>query len=71
MGGQAATDDINQAHRTQVWLAVSDDPAAVVTAGYFYHMQPREVDPDTRNHRRQDHLVEICERLSGVKLDIR
>src|ERR1700722_19846094 len=28
MGGSDATDDLDQAHRTQVWLAVSDEPAA-------------------------------------------
>jgi hypothetical protein len=27
MGGSSATDDLDHAHRTQVWLAVSDDPA--------------------------------------------
>src|SRR6202167_4864740 len=39
MGGPGATDDMDQAHRTQVWLAVSDDPAASVSGEYFYHMQ--------------------------------
>ena len=31
MGGANAPDDLDQAHRTQVWLAVSDDPEARVT----------------------------------------
>jgi NAD(P)-dependent dehydrogenase (short-subunit alcohol dehydrogenase family) len=70
MGGPAATDDLDQAHRTQAWLAVSDDPAAVVTGSYFYHMQPREVHAEVRNIQRQDRLIAICERLSGQKLDI-
>src|SRR6202167_2268970 len=39
MGGPSATDDLDQAHRTQVWIAVSDDPAASVSGEYFYHMQ--------------------------------
>ena len=39
MGGAGATDDLDAGHRTQVWLAVSDDPAAMVTGEYFYHMQ--------------------------------
>ena len=29
MGGAGAPDDLDQGHRTQVWLAVSDDPAAM------------------------------------------
>ncbi len=41
MGGAGATDDLDAGHRTQVWLAVSDDPAAMVTGEYFYHMRPR------------------------------
>src|ERR1700684_4182874 len=39
MGGAGATDDLDQGHRTQVWLAASDDPAAKVTGEYFYHMR--------------------------------
>ena len=32
MGGPGAPDDLDAAHRTQVWLATSDDPQALVTA---------------------------------------
>src|ERR1700674_1551337 len=46
MGGPSAPDDLDQAHRTQAWLAVSDDPAALVTGGYFYHLRPREPNPE-------------------------
>ena len=42
MGGAAAPDDLDAGHRTQVWLAVSDDPAATVTGQYFFHMKPRK-----------------------------
>jgi hypothetical protein len=42
MGGSGATDELDQAHRTQVWLAVSDDPAASVSGEYFYHMEKRD-----------------------------
>ena len=34
MGGPAAPDDIDQAHRTQVWLAASDDPKVKVSGKY-------------------------------------
>ncbi|WP_451987831.1 hypothetical protein [Azospirillum endophyticum] len=68
MGGPAATGDLDQAHRTQAWLAVSDDPAALVTGRYFYHKQPREVHPTSRDSRLQERLFAICERFSGVKL---
>ena len=49
MGGPGATDDMDQAHRTQVWLAVSDDPAASVSGEYFHHMQKRRPLPAARD----------------------
>src|ERR1700723_858465 len=49
MGGAGATDDLDQGHRTQVWLAGSDDPDAVVPGEYFYHLRPRTPNPATRN----------------------
>lgn len=48
MGGPGATDDLDAGHRTQVWLAVSDDKAATVTGEYFYHMRLRAPVPETR-----------------------
>ena len=68
MGGAHATGDLDQAHRTQVWLATSDDPAAKVTGEYFHHLQPREPNGSTRDVGRQEMLLAACERLSGVAL---
>jgi NAD(P)-dependent dehydrogenase (short-subunit alcohol dehydrogenase family) len=48
MGGAGAPDDLSLAPVTQAWLAVSDDPAATVTGGYFYHKQPCEFHPAAR-----------------------
>src|SRR4051794_37194940 len=70
MGGPGAPDDMDQAHRTQVWLAASDDPAVQVTAGYFYHLRPRDPNPAARDKQVQDALLAICERLSGVSLPV-
>ncbi|MDR5824304.1 SDR family NAD(P)-dependent oxidoreductase [Caballeronia sp. LZ043] len=69
MGGASAPDDLNLAHRTQAWLAVSDDEAARVTGRYFFHMRERDCDPAARNEALQNALVEQCERLSGVKIE--
>ena len=66
MGGTAATDDLDQAHRTQVWLAASDDPEALVTGEYFYHLRRKETLPAARDIAKQDQLLPICERLSGI-----
>jgi NAD(P)-dependent dehydrogenase (short-subunit alcohol dehydrogenase family) len=68
MGGPGAPDDINQAHLTQAWLAVSNDPGAMVTGQYFYHMRPRQPNPEAYDTALQDGLLDACERLSGVAL---
>src|SRR5271157_344796 len=68
MGGPGASDDLDAAPRTQVWLAVSDDPRAAVTGKYFYHMQLRAPKPETYDAERQEGLIETCQRLSGVEL---
>jgi hypothetical protein len=53
---------------TQVWLAVSDDPAATVTGNYFYHEQPRDVHPAARSVEVQGALLDGCAQLTGVVL---
>ena len=68
MGGPGAPDDLDQAHRTQVWLAVRDDPLARVTGQYFYHLRRREVNPQARDPKLQDAMIAACERLCGIKL---
>jgi NAD(P)-dependent dehydrogenase (short-subunit alcohol dehydrogenase family) len=68
MGGPGAPDDLSLAAVTQVWLAVSDDPAATVTGQYFYHQQQRDVHPATRSIELQDQLLGACAELTGVAL---
>ena len=68
MGGPHATGDLDAAHRTQVWLATSDDPAAVVTGGYFFHQRPRKPSGAVHDAGRQDRLLAECRRLSGVEM---
>jgi NAD(P)-dependent dehydrogenase (short-subunit alcohol dehydrogenase family) len=66
MGGAGAPDDINQGHLTQAWLAVSDEPAARTTGGYFYHLKRREPNPEARDVALRDRLIDICREISGV-----
>jgi len=68
MGGPGAPDDMDAAPRTQVWLATSDDPAAKVTGGYFYHLKPRKPNPDATKEAIQDAFLDECARLSGVQI---
>lgn len=66
MGGPGASDDLDQGHRTQVWLAVGED--AKVSGQYFYHLKRRETDSQARDEKLQDTLIERCAQLSGIKL---
>jgi NAD(P)-dependent dehydrogenase (short-subunit alcohol dehydrogenase family) len=68
MGGAGAPDDLNQAHLTQAWLAVSDDVKARVTGHYFYHQRLESVNPAAQDPELQDRLLEYCRELSGVAL---
>lgn len=69
MGGASATDDLDEGYRTQAWLAVSDDPAAVVSGQYFYHYATHAPDPRTRDKAAQNTLVDCLASLSGIVLD--
>jgi NAD(P)-dependent dehydrogenase (short-subunit alcohol dehydrogenase family) len=68
MGGPGAPDDLDQAHRTQAWLAASDEPAARVSGEYFYHLKRREPNTEARDAALQEGFIEACRRLSGVAL---
>jgi NAD(P)-dependent dehydrogenase (short-subunit alcohol dehydrogenase family) len=68
MGGPGAPDDLAQAPDTQVWLAVSNDPNAMVSGHYFYHRRLRDTHPAASDPSVQDGLLSACERLTGVAL---
>jgi NAD(P)-dependent dehydrogenase (short-subunit alcohol dehydrogenase family) len=68
MGGAGAPDDLAQGALTQAWLAVSDEPAALVSGHYFFHKRPQQSHPAARSAQFQDALTDYCERLSGIAL---
>ncbi len=68
MGGPNASGDLDQGHRTQVWLAVSEDPRARVTGEYFFHLQQRKPADATHHQGVQDELLTTCARLSNVQV---
>lgn len=68
MGGPSAPDDLDQAHRTQVWLAVSDDRGAQVTGKLFFHLRERAPNAEAHDIELQEGLLEACQRLSGIAL---
>ncbi|HEY0685308.1 MAG TPA: SDR family NAD(P)-dependent oxidoreductase [Steroidobacter sp.] len=68
MGGPGAPDDLEQGHLTQTWLAVSDDPAAKVSGGYWHHRQRRQPAADALDHNFQDRLIDKLVELTGISL---
>ena len=68
MGGPGAPDDLSLAPVTQAWLAVSPDPQAMVTGGYFYHQKPRSTHPAALDTALQDRLLSYCAGLTGVTI---
>jgi len=68
MGGAGAPDDLELGHRTQEWLAVSEEPEAMTTGGYWYHRQrriPHRAVTDTTFH---DRLLKALADETGVEI---
>lgn len=68
MGGVGAPDDLDKGYQTQVWLAISDDPSALVSGQYFHHQKPARYNRVADHMQLQDELLWNCERMTGVKL---
>jgi NAD(P)-dependent dehydrogenase (short-subunit alcohol dehydrogenase family) len=65
MGGASAQVDIDTGQRTQSWLAVSKEPAAMVTGRYWHHMKPEQPASQAVDTAFQHALVA---ELTGVTL---
>jgi len=68
MGGAGAPDDLEMGHLTQTWLAVSNDAAATVSGGYWYHRRRQAPAPEARDPAFQDKLMDQLAALTGVAL---
>ena len=68
MGGPGAPDDLDQARRTQAWLAAGDERDAHRTGCYLYHRQPADLHPAVRDSELQDRLLDYCRVVSGLAL---
>jgi NAD(P)-dependent dehydrogenase (short-subunit alcohol dehydrogenase family) len=68
MGGPGASDDLEMGHLTQTWLAVSREPAATVSGGYWYHRRQQAPAPEARDPAFQDQLMSRLAALTGVRL---
>jgi len=66
MGGAGAPDSLAEAPKTQVWLATSNSPDALVTGQYFYHQKLRAFHAAAADIDIQEQFLAECARLSGV-----
>ena len=68
MGGPGASDDLSLAAVTQAWLAVSDDPEALVTGRHFYHQHTATAARAASSEAVQDGLLAACASITGTEL---
>lgn len=68
MGGPGAPDDFEEGYRTQTWLAVSGDPAATVSGGYWHHRRLQTPAREAADPQFQDRLSQLLAELTGVRL---
>jgi NAD(P)-dependent dehydrogenase (short-subunit alcohol dehydrogenase family) len=66
MGGPGAPDDLELGHRTQEWLASSDEPEALTTGGYWYHRERRQPHPAVNDIAFQDRLLRALSEETGI-----
>jgi NAD(P)-dependent dehydrogenase (short-subunit alcohol dehydrogenase family) len=71
MGGPGAPDDLELGHQTQQWLAVSNDPQALTTGGYWYHRQRQHPHTAVHDEAFQDRLLQTLAEETGTTLAVR
>ncbi|UKA60442.1 SDR family NAD(P)-dependent oxidoreductase [Arthrobacter sp. FW306-2-2C-D06B] len=68
MGGTGAPDDLAMGQDTQAWLAVSDEPAALVSGQYWHHRRQQKPAPEVTDIGFQDRLTDKLAELTGTTL---
>ena len=68
MGGRSAPDDLILGHRTQVWLATSDDPDALTGGHYWHHQRPATPHRAVLDRGFQDQLLAALAERTGIAL---
>ena len=68
MGGAGAPVDVETGQKTQTWLAVSDDPAALVSGRYWHHLRRQEPAGEALDHDFQAQLIDKLREMTGVAL---
>ena len=69
MGGALAPVSLDAGQRTQSWLPVSKEPAAMVSGFYWNNLRHQQPASETTNIRFQDQLIAEFRNLTDVALD--
>ena len=68
MGGPGASDDFDEGHHTQEWLATADATAINPrSGGYWHHRATRRPHPATEDAQFQDQLLRLLEAHTGIE----
>jgi NAD(P)-dependent dehydrogenase (short-subunit alcohol dehydrogenase family) len=67
MGGPNAPDDLRLGHRTQEWLATSEDRDACTSGGYWHHQRRIEPHPSVNDISFQDKLLGELARATDTR----
>jgi NAD(P)-dependent dehydrogenase (short-subunit alcohol dehydrogenase family) len=68
MGGRGAPVDLDTGQRTQSWLAVSNEAAAMVSGRYWHHMRQEQPAREVTEPTFQEELIAKLGELTGVAL---
>ncbi|UPK35186.1 SDR family NAD(P)-dependent oxidoreductase [Bradyrhizobium sp. 186] len=68
MGGAGAPVDVETGQKTQTWLAVSQDPAALVSGRYWHQLRQQEPASEAADPGFQEKLIDRLTSLTGVRL---
>jgi len=68
MGGAGAPVDLDTGQRTQTWLSVSDEPAALVSGRYWHHLRQEQPAVQAMDPEFQDQLIAKLTELTGIAL---
>jgi hypothetical protein len=68
MGGAGAPGDLATGSDTQNWLAVSKDPAALVSGRYWHHRRQQKPAPAVTDTTFQDRLTDKLAEITGITL---
>jgi len=68
MGGPGAPVDLDTGQRTQTWLAVSDEPAAIISGRYWHHLRQEQPAIEAADPEFQDQLIAKLAELTRVAL---